>query len=109
GIGAEARSEPVGGSIRCGRHQRAVGLWLFFRIRYGLAARINSLRPVGGNERRSQNVLAGGAIEHEKTSVPAGLRKHLAMHSMVFVIKQNTRLHSVPVMRLVRRGLKMPE
>ena len=60
------------------------------------------------NERRRQNVLARASVEHEEVSVAARLREQFAMHAVIHVVEQYRRLHRVPVVRVVRRGLEVP-
>src|SRR5882762_7116389 len=99
----ETGSKPIRRAIRAGRDERTVTSRLFLRIGNGLALSIDPQSPIGVNEGGGQQMLAAAAVQHKEKSIPARLRQQFAPLALELPIKQNRRLCSVPVVRIVRR------
>src|SRR5215813_3454332 len=54
-------------------------------------------------------MLAGLAVEKKEVAVAAGLCDQLPLLSPELAVKQDWRLHRVPVVNIVRRRLKIPD
>ena len=105
----EAGRHPVRGAVRTWRNEGAIGLGLFRRIRNRLAARVDAERPIGGDKWRVQDMFASGAVEQEEVAIAAGLGEQLAMDALIVIINEHRGLDRVPIVGVVRGGLKMPD
>src|SRR6185437_2642883 len=105
-LGIEARGLPI--CADAAADQNAVRLRLFIFCRNRLAAFIETREPVGRHEWLRQKSLAVGAIEHEEHSIFIGLREHFPRLALEGFVKENGRHHRIPIMRIVRRALKIP-
>src|SRR5882762_6460329 len=85
----ETGSKPIRRAIRAGRDERTVTRRLFLRVRNGLAFSIDPQSPIGVNEGRGQQMLAGASVQHKEKSIPARLRQQLAPLSIELPVKQN--------------------
>src|SRR5262249_12154805 len=74
-----------------------------------LASRVDPLGPVHADETFRYEVLSVRSIQHKEVSVAGSLRKHFARPPIEYAIEQHRRFHVVPVVRIVRRGLKVPD
>src|SRR5205085_8174948 len=101
-VGTETRWRPVHCAALVGRDERSIELRFFFGIGTGLALCVNAAGPVRFYKFRADDVLAGGAIEHEIPSVAAGLCQQLAACTIDVAFEGNWRLDRLPVMRVVR-------
>src|SRR5262249_44430335 len=86
---AEAGRHPVGGAVGAGRGERAIGAGIRSGIGDGAAALVDALRPGGLDERRGEQMFAGGAIEYEEKSVATGLGNELARLAVEVVVEQH--------------------
>ena len=111
GFGIEARRLPVRGAAGGGRNQHAVRRRILRGIGNRLALCVEILlRPIQRvDERLRQDLLAGGAVQHEEVAVAAGLRHQLARLAVDHAVEQHRRLHRVPIVHVVRRGLEIPD
>jgi hypothetical protein len=74
----------------------------------GSALLVYAQRPVHRSEGNRQQALAVGAIQNEKIPVAGGLHEHLPRLSMESSVDQHRYLDRIPVVGIVRRGLKGP-
>src|SRR5215831_10100645 len=103
-----ARRMPICGSTLIRRDKNAIDLRLLRGIRNRLPFCIDSQRPIRSYELRRKQILAVGSIQQEEPAIAACLRKKLSSLSVEFTIDEHRSLHSVPVMGVVWRGLKIP-
>ena len=70
---------------------------------------IDSLGPVHGGERSSQQTLAIGPVEHEEVAVARCLHQQLAWLPVEIGIHQHGNFVRIPIVRIVRRDLEAPD
>src|SRR5207244_4445414 len=109
GFRIETRRRPIGSTAAGNIDQRSGFLWLFFRIGNRLALRIDSLGPVHADESRRDQVLSIRTVEHKEVAVSRCLREHLARLSVEYAIEKDGRFDVVPIMRVMRGRLKIPD
>ena len=92
-----------------GRYQAPVwrGLLVWIRESDGPAYRY-PLRPVHGAERYGEQALAVGTVEDEEVTVARRLHQHLARLAVKVAVNQHWNFDGIPVVRVMRRGLKCP-
>src|SRR5579863_6993523 len=83
----ETGSHPVGGAVGAGRNESTIGSGSGFGLGDGTAALINAARPGFFDERRSDEMLAGGAIENKEETVAAGLREEFTRFAFEVGVK----------------------
>ena len=106
GVGRERRRRIV---QHAAVHERAGDLRILVRVPLRLSLCVEPLRPhVGQPELARDQVLAGGAIEHEE--IPVARRRHhqLARAAVERRVDDRRRLRRIPVVRVVRRRLEVP-
>ncbi len=70
--------------------------------------RVNSGSPCLVDERCRCQVLSVRSIQQEVKPVTAGLREQFPFLALEFGVEQDWRLHRIPVVHVMRRGLEMP-
>ena len=64
--------------------------------------------PVRRAKRDGQKIFSGHAIQHKEVAISTRLRQQLARLSIKRCIDQNRSLHRIPIVRIMRRCLKVP-
>ena len=109
GFRTEARRGPVGGAAAGSIDQRSIHLRFLGGIGNRLALGIDALHPVHADVTLGHQVLSVGPIEHREDAVAGRLRQHLARLPVEEPVEQYRRFHVVPVVRVVRRWLVIPD
>src|SRR5262249_1330076 len=108
GVGTVARRMPICGATLIRRDKDAVELRLLRGIGNRLSFCVDSQRPIRFHELRSKQIFAVGSIQQEEPTIAACLREKPSSLAVEFTIDEYRSLHSVPVVGVVWRRLKIP-